>query len=338
MKDLDAVLIATPDHLHAPITAAALRAGKHVYCEKPLTRTIREARRIVDLAKQTKLVTQMGIQIHAFDNYRRVVEIIQSGAIGPVHEVHIWNNRTNRPADATVVDPVPATFNYDQWLGPVSQRPLLKGYHPYNWRRWWAFGSALLGDIGCHLMDVAFWALELEHPTRIKAGGSPLSEEITADWIVAQYDFPARGAQPPVKLTWYDPPHKPEAHASWNLPEKLAGEAIMFIGEAGMLATNYGEHVLLPAEKFKDFKSPTTRIAHSPGHQREWIDACLKNDPSAASAPFAYGALLTECAMLGTIAFRTGSMLEWDAQNLRFPNAPHAEVLLGYEYRPGWTL
>jgi predicted dehydrogenase len=334
------VLIAVPDHSHAVLTAAALHAGKHVYCEKPLTRTIREARAIVDLAAKTGLVTQMGIQIHSFDNYRRVVEIIQSGAIGQVAEVQIWNNRHNPPADTTVIDPVPTTFNYDLWLGPMAMRPLLKGYHPYNWRRFWPFGSALLGDIGCHLMDPAFWALDLKYPSKITCSSSPMSGEITPEWTMAHFEFPARGEKPPVKLSWYDPPNKPEDFEALapQLSDKLKGEGILFIGENGMLCTDYTEHRLLPQEKFKDFKAPTTRLAHSPGHQLEWVNACLKNDPSAASAPFAYGALLTETVMLGTIALRTGKTLEWDAEKMKFRDCPEADAMLGYDYRPGWTL
>jgi predicted dehydrogenase len=331
------VLIATPDHTHAAIAAAALRAGKHVYCEKPLTHTVREARAIADLAKQTKLVTQMGIQIHSMDNYRRVVELIQADAIGPVREVHIWNDRKNRPAEETVGNP-PAELNYDLWLGPLPPQPYRRGFHPYNWRRWWSFGSGLLGDIGCHLMDVAFWALDLKHPTKISAEGSPRSDELCAEWIVARYEFPARGSLPPVALTWYDPPKKPPMIGSWNLEEKLAGEGVMFLGERGMLYTNYTERRVLPAERFKDFKAPTTRIAHSPGHQREWIEACLTNDPAAVGAPFAYGALLSETALLGVAAFRAATPLQWDPASGKCPNAPEAEHFLTYQYRPGWTL
>jgi predicted dehydrogenase len=337
LENLDAVLIATPDHNHAVVTAAALRAGKHVYCEKPLTHTVREARAIADLAKETKLVTQMGIQIHAGDNYRRVVDLIKSGAIGPVSEVHIWNNRTNRPAKPEEA-PVPPALNYDLWLGPVTERPYRPDYHPYNWRRWWAFGSGMLGDIGCHLMDVAFWALDLQSPTRIESEGSPRSDQISTEWIVAKYDFPARGPQPPVTLTWYDPPKKPPQLASWKLEEKLSHEGVMFIGDKGMLYTNYGEHRLLPADQFNGFKPPATQIASSPGHQLEWVRACLKNDPTAVGAPFSYGGLLTESALLGVVAFRANQPLEWDATTMRIKNAPAAEAFLDQPRRSGWPL
>jgi predicted dehydrogenase len=176
MQRLDAVLVATPDHTHGVITAAALRAGKHVYSEKPLCHTVAEVRAVTDLARQSGLVTQLGIQIHALETYRRVVELVRADAIGPVREVHIWNNRVRKAYSAEETAP-PPNFNYDLWLGPVSMRPFRKGYHPYSWRQWWSFGSGLLGDIGCHLMDVAFWALDLKHPISVVADGGPMSYE-----------------------------------------------------------------------------------------------------------------------------------------------------------------
>jgi predicted dehydrogenase len=336
--DIDAVLVATPDHTHAVITAAALKAGKHVYCEKPLTHTLREARTITELAQQSGKVTQMGIQIHAMDNYRRVVELVKGGAIGKVAEVHVWNGRTNRPANPTETKP-PATLNYDLWLGPVSDRPFRPDYHPFNWRRWWAFGTGLAGDIGCHLMDIAFWALDLKYPTHIEAEGAPLDDNITAEWTIAKFDYPARGEMPAVKLTWYDPPKRPPMLAEWKVPEKFRGEGIVFVGEGGkMLFTNFGEHALLPEEQFKDFKAPEQTIPKSPGHQAEWVNACLENNPMATSAPFSYGGPLSETAILGTIAFRAQKPLDWDAANMKFTNAPEAEKLLGSDYRSGWML
>jgi len=339
VPNLEAVVVATPDHTHAVITAAALRAGKHVYCEKPLTHTIAEARAITELAKQTNRVTQLGIQIHAMDNYRRVVELIRARAIGPVTEVHIWNGRVNRPADPKECAP-PASLNYDLWLGPVPPRPYHADFHPFNWRRRWAFGEGLFGDIGCHLMDVAFWALDLKSPTRITAdgGGTGDRTDICPEWIVATYDFPARGGQPAVQMTWYDPPKTPPALASWKLPEKFKGEGVVFVGAKGLLYTNYGEHLLLPEGQFNDFQPPAKTIPSSPGHQREWIEACLRNDVAGTSTPFSYGGPLTETALLGTIAYRAGKPLEWDAVAMRFPNAPDAERLLDYPHRAGWAL
>jgi predicted dehydrogenase len=340
MKDLDAVLVATPDHTHAVIAGAALRAGKHVYCEKPLCHTVKEVRALTDLAQQTKLVTQLGIQIHGMENYRRVVELIRANAIGKVAEVHIWNERSHMPHNPTVIKP-PATFNYDLWLGPAAQRPLEADFHPYNWRRRWAFGSAMLGDIGCHLMDIAFWTLDLKYPTRVTSQGAPMSDDLCTDWNIATYEFPARGeGKPPVKLTWYDPPKAPPMRDRWKLEGGLKDECVMFIGEHGMLATNYSEHRLLPEEKFKDYTRPPKTVSSTPGHQAEWINACLANDPTAVGAPFSYGGPLSETALLGIAAFRAapGKPLDWDATGMRFTNVPEADKFLGYEYREGWAI
>ncbi len=340
LPGLDAVLVCTADHTHAVITAAALRAGKHVYCEKPLCHTIQETRAIVELAKETKLVTQMGIQMHASENYRRVVELIKSDAIGPVHDVHIWHNRTRRPHSEEICPP-PAELNYDLWLGPAAMRPFKRGFHPYSWRHWWAFGNAQLGDQSCHFLDLVFWCLDLKYPTRITTHGEqPPSEEMVNNYLTAEFEYPARGNQPPVTIHWYDNPKKPADHAKWNLDPKLADEGIMFVGEKGMLCTNYTDRALLPAEKFKNFTPPPQSIPKSPAHQRDWVEACLANDPARASAPFSYGALMTETSILGTLAYRArnGEPLEYDGEKMRFPNCPEAEKFLGYPYRAGWTL
>jgi len=348
---LEAVCICVPDHNHATLTAAALHAGKHVYCEKPLTHTIAESRVIAKLAAETGLVTQTGVQNHsASDSYRRTVELIHSGAIGPVHEVHIWHNRVRRPLSDEFA-PIPAALNYDLWIGPQATRPFRKSYHPYSWRHWWDFGNAELGDQSSHFLDLVFWCLGLTHATKVSAqSGEAVRPDIVCDHITAQVEFPARtteqGDQPPVKLYWYDNPQKPPDIDKWNLPAKsesskgtsLHDEGIMFIGEKGMLCTNYTERALLPQEKFKDFTPPPQTLGPARSHQGNFVDACLKNDPKAAGAPFDYGALLAEVPMLCTIAYRAGKTLEWDWQNMKFPNAPEADKFLSYQYREGWTL
>jgi predicted dehydrogenase len=337
-KGIEAVLVCTPDHTHATIAAAAMRAGKHVYCEKPLCHTIAECRAIVKLADETRLVTQTGTQMHACENYRRVVEIIQSGGIGAVREVHIWHNRTRRPHSEEVA-PVPAELNYDLWLGPQSMRPFKRGYHPYSWRHWWDFGGAQIGDQGSHFLDVVFWALGLTHATKVTArGDAPPNQEIVNNHIIARYEFPARGDQPAVTLNLYDNPAKPYDYSKWKLSKDLAEEAVMFVGDGGMLACNYTEHQLLPEEKFTSFKAPEPSIPKSIGHWREWIEASLSNDPGKALAPFSHGARLAEVVLLGIIAYRTGETLEWDGEAARFRNSPAADKLLGYQYREGWTL
>jgi len=335
LPGVDAVLIATPDHTHAVVAAAAMRAGKHVYCEKPLAHTIKETRVLTELAAERKLVTQLGTQIHAMENYRRVVELIRANAIGAVREVHMWNNRTNRaPSNAQVVDP-PASLNYDLWLGPAAKRPYHPDFHPFNWRRYWSFGEGLMGDIGCHYLDLPFWALGLKHPTRVSAvapGVKAADPDTTPDALIVTYEFPG------VALTWYDPPHKPDAIAAWNVPASLQPEGVMFVGDAGMLCSNYTEHVLLPADKFASYGRPPKSIPPSPGHQAEWVNACLANDPSGTSCPFSYGGPLTETALLGPVAFRAGKALDWDAAGMRVRDNPDADRLLHYQYRDGWTL
>ncbi|HEX8523334.1 MAG TPA: Gfo/Idh/MocA family oxidoreductase [Tepidisphaeraceae bacterium] len=338
LAEVDAVLVATADHTHAVITAAALRAGKHVYCEKPLCHTIREVRAIVELADQTKLVTQTGIQMHATENYRRVVETIQSGAIGKVHDVHIWHNRTRRSFSPELAA-VPATLNYDLWIGPAKMRPFRRGYHPYSWRHWWDFGGAQIGDQSSHFLDVVFWSLGLTHPSRIKAQGTePPRDEMVCNHLTAQFQFEAKGNQPAVTLHWYDNPAKPAEHSQWKLDDKLVSEAVMFVGDKGMLCTNYEMHQLLPEEKFKNFKAPAKSIPKSMGHHREWVKACLANDPKLAGAPFEYGARLNEISLLGIIAYRTGKEIEWDGEAGKVLNVPEAEKYLGYEFREGWSL
>src|SRR5438270_4389287 len=209
-KGLDAVVIATPDHTHAVATMAALKAWLHVYCEKPLTHCVEEARVVAETAARQKRVTQMGTQIHAGRNYRRVVELVQSGAIGPVREVHAWCAKSwgggDRPKETP---PVPAGLHYDLWLGPAPYRPYHSAYVPYNWRRWWDFGGGTLADMACHYTDLPFWALKLRHPTSVAAEGPPPKKETAAVWLIVRYEYPARGDLPPVKLTWYDGGKRP---------------------------------------------------------------------------------------------------------------------------------
>src|SRR3989440_11093256 len=210
-KDIDAVVVGSADHTHAVATAAALRLGKHVYCEKPLTHTVYEARTIADLAaRNKKLATQMGTQIHATENYRRVVELIQSGAIGDVTECHVWCEKSiassHRP---TQMPPVPAHIHWDLWLGPAPARPYHPEYLPKTWRHWWDFGEGILGDMACHYVDLAFWALKLRYPRTIEAEGPPIHPETTPEWLIARYEFPSRAGHPPVKLSWYDGGKRP---------------------------------------------------------------------------------------------------------------------------------
>ena len=338
MPGLDAVVISTADHTHAPAAAMALRLGKHVYCEKPLTHTVYEARTLAKLAAQARVATQMGTQIHATTNYRRVVEIVQSGSIGPVREVHVWlGGKTwsggERPADSP---PVPAGLHWDTWLGPAPDRPYSPAYVPQNWRRWWAFGNGTLGDMACHYQDLPFWALKLRHPITVEAQGPPVHPETTPPWLVVRAEFPARGDLPPVALTWYDGGKLPEKFDELKLNPKRWGSGVLFVGEKGSLVADYSRHAVHPGPEFVGFQPPPRSIPDSIGHHAEWIAACKDGRPTTCN--FDYSGALTEAVLLGNVAYRVGRKIEWDADNLKAVGCPEADAFLRREYRPGWTL
>jgi predicted dehydrogenase len=333
-KGLDAVVVSTPDHTHAVATRAALRAGLHVYCEKPLTHTVHEARVVAETATRHKRVTQMGTQIHAGDNYRRVVELVQSGAIGAVREVHVWCDKVltadKRPAETP---PVPKGLHYDLWLGPAPYRPYHPAYIPFFWRRWWDFGGGTLADMACHYMDLPFWALGLRHPTRVTAEGPPPNPEAAARWLIVHYEFPARGEAPPVRLTWYDGGKRPTGFGNLLPPRWEAGN--LFVGSRGMLLANYTQHKLLPEKEYAGFTPPPHSIPASIGHHKEWVEACKNGGPTTCN--FDYSGALTEAVLLGVVAYRAGKPLTWDARGMK-AGEPEAEQFLRREYRRPWTL
>ena len=340
-EKFDAVLVACADHCHVPASVMAMNLGKHVYCEKPLAHNVYEARLATETARKTKRVTQMGIQIHAEKNYRRAVELIKSGAIGPVSEVHCFIKKVWSPAEdpPRMEQPVPEGLNWEAWLGPAREQPYQTNMHPANWRKWWEFGNGTLGDMGCHYMDLPFWALDLKYPTRVSAEGPPVDPDGTPPWLTVHYDFPARGDQPPVKLHWYDGlNNKPKQYAEWGLDPKWEN-GVVFIGTEGRyLFADYSQRRLFPATTFAQFQPPPKTIPDSPGHHNEWVRACLANDPSKAPCNFDYGGPLSETVLLGTVAYRVGKPLEWDAKSLRATNAPEATKYLRREYRRGWEL
>jgi len=330
---IDAVVVAVPDHIHAPATAAALHLGKHVYCEKPLTHTVFEARTIAELAAKAKVATQMGTQIHAGDNYRRVVEAIQSGAIGRVKEVHTWAGRSwgggNRPTDTP---PVPPTIHWDLWLGPAPKRPYNPIYLPARWRGWWDFGGGNIGDMACHHMDLPFWALGLRHPATIEAEGPALNPETCSLGLIVRYEYAATNDRPDLKLTWYDGDKiPPTIHG-----HPTGGGGNLFVGEKGMLWSDYDSHHLYPEKDFADYKPPKPSIPSSIGHHAEWLLACKTGSPTTCN--FGYAGPLTEAVLLGNVAYRTGKRLEWDAEKLQATNCPEAERFLRNKYRERWTL
>lgn len=342
---IDAVVVATADHTHAVATAAALRSGRHVYCEKPLTRTISECRVVTELARKHKLITQIGTQIHAGENYHQVVELIQSGAIGPVNEVHVWVNATYGGKDAPrETPPVPANLHYDLWLGPVKPRAYSPEYVPFNWRNWWAFGGGALGDFGCHFLDLPHWALGLRAPWSAEIVDGPARHpDSTPPWLVVRYEYPASlvaragvagQMSSPLKLTWYHGGKKPAL-----LPANLGAKwdsGVLFLGEKGMLLADYTRHLVMRDAAFADYADPAGINSDFTQHHKEWIRAIKTGKPAASD--FAYSGPLTEAALLGNVAFRAGCKIEWDSKNLRAKNCPAAEEFIHHEYRVGWRL
>jgi predicted dehydrogenase len=342
-QKIDAVVIGTPDHTHAPAAVMAMKLGKHCYCEKPLTHSVFEARVMAEVAREKKLVTQMGTQIHAESNYRRVVELVQTGAIGTVREVHVWLGANfsgpPKPTDMSQPDApsdspaVPETLDWDLWLGPASYRSYHPAYAPFRWRYWWNFANGELGDFFCHYCDLAFWALKLRHPITVEAEGA-IHPESAARWTIARQEYPARGDLPPVTLTWYNGGGYPAFAKEGKIPQWA--NAVLFIGSEGMLIADYGQHRLLPEEKFADFKRPDPFIPDSIGHHREWVEACKTG--SQTTCNFDYSGALTEAALLCNVALRTGKKLRWDAKNLKAVGCPEADRFIRREYRKGWTL
>jgi predicted dehydrogenase len=334
-RNIDAVVVSTPDHTHAVAAVAALRSGRPVYCEKPLTRTISECRIVRETARKSGLATQMGTQIHAGTNYRRVVELIQSGAIGPVREVHVWvGGRFGGKARPTDTPPVPPQLHYDLWVGPTEAWPYHTEWVPFNWRHWWPFGGGQLADLGCHYIDLAFWALDLRTPLTVEAEGPAPHPDSAPFSLRVRYEFAAREEKPPVLLTWHHGDFKPPQIKEGKAPNWGGGN--LFVGEKGMLIADYGRHLLLPEKEFSGFVRPEPFIKDSIGHHKEWIEACKTG--SATTCNFDYSGALTEAVLLGNVAFRAGKRLYWDAKKMSASNCPEADPFIRHQYRPGWVL
>jgi len=343
LKAIDAVICATPDHVHAVVCMAAIKRGKHVYCEKPLCHSVYEVRAITEAAREAKVATQMGNQGHSSDDIRRVCEWIWSGAIGKVREVYAWSDTgywttyRSRPKDTPPVPP--EMRSWDLWIGPAPYRPYHPAYHPYNWRGWWDFGTGAIGDMGCHNMDPAFWALKLGHPTWLEASSTRVNKETVCEGNIVRYHFPARGDMPPVTLTWYNgglrPPRPPELEPHRKLPDN----GIIFVGDKGtILQDGWSRNPrLIPEEKMRSFKQPPRTLPRSRGHQRDWVDACKGGRP--ASSNFEVAGPMTEVVLLGNVAIRTGELLYWDGRALKVTNnVPQAEFYINPPYRKGWSL
>ncbi len=355
--DIDAVVVATTEHTHAFATLPALQLKKPVYCEKPLTRDVFECRKVIEAAAAAGVPTQMGTQMHATDNFRRVVELVRANAVGPIREVHVWVSRSwglqsREEAEAAkdpllaknglwVMDrpkegmPVPDFVDWDLWIGPAPWREYHDCYLPGPmWYRWWDFANGTMSDLGSHWNDLPFWALELDAPLTVEAFGPDPHPEIAPATMSAKYEYGQRGELPPVTLTWYQGNMKPPQWENGEIPQW--GNGMLFIGDDGMILADYRNNILLPEEKFKDFERPPMSIESSPGQQVEFLEAIKNGTPTLCH--FGYSGPLTEANHLGNVAFRAGTKLEWDSKNLKIPNAPEAERFLKREYREGWSL
>jgi predicted dehydrogenase len=350
-KSIDAVMIATPDHTHAVVSMEAMRRGKHVYCQKPLTHDVYEARMLAKVARETGVTTQMGMQGHSMEGGRLICEWIWDGAIGEVREVDAWcslsyypfghaywsSKWNRRPQDTP---PVPATLNWDLWLGPAPQRPYHPAYHPAVWRCWWDFGCGMMGDRGAHTLDPVVWALKLGHPTSIEATSLDLNPDIHPLAAIVTYQFPARGDLPPVKLTWYEglrAPRPLELEDGRRMGHAEGGS--LFKGTKGKLVGGvYGEDPrLIPESRMKEYKLPPKTIPRVEGsHEQDWVRACKAG--KQAGADFEYSGLLTEICLLGNIAKRLDARIEWDGPNMKVTNLPEANKYVRTTYREGWTL
>jgi len=346
-KSIEAVIVATPDHFHTVASMAAMRRGKHVYCQKPLTRLVSEARALTEAARKYKVVTQMGNQGHSGNGVRDICEWIWDGAIGEIREVHAWTNRPvwpqgiDRPKGE---DPVPDTLDWDLWIGPAPKRPYVKGvYNPFSWRGWWDFGGGALADMACHVLDPVFWALKLKYPTSVEASCTPVNDETFPLASIVHYEFPAREGMPAVKVHWYDgglKPEKPEALGDMKIGQ--AASNVLFIGSKGVLRCGeYGDDPhLFPLSLMKEYKRPAQTLKRiTTSHEGNWIEACKTG--GQATSNFDYAGPLTEMVTMGNLAIRrenVGKKLEWDGANMRVTNDEKANDYVQMHYREGWSL
>jgi len=355
----DAVTVSTPDHHHAAAAAMAMKLGKHAYVQKPLTHSIWEARQLTELARRKGVATLMGNQGHSGDDVRKFCELVWAGAIGHVREAHIWTNRPiwpqgrNRPAGS---ETPPAHLDWDAWLGPAPKRPYLSSweetdaktgklvrrgnvYHPFAWRGWWDYGTGALGDMACHLMDPAFWALKLGYPTSVEAVHQGLTPDMAPNWSIITYQFPARGNMPPVKIVWYDGGKKP-SNELLGLPaaEKSPDNGSLFIGDLGKMTceTYGGSPKFTPDSKVKNFPPPAPSLERSPGHHKEFVEAC-QGKRLSNMAHFDYAGPFTEMVLLGNLAVRTGKKVEWDGPKMRAKNINVSRLVKPIR-RKGWEV
>lgn len=359
-KGIDAVVIGTPDHTHAVVAMAALQLRKHVYCAKPMTRTIYEARKLVTAAREANVATQMSVQSCASEEACATAEWIRAGAVGEVREVHVWSDRPVWPQGLTRPDetlPVPSTFDWDLWLGPSPERPYHPVYHPFRWRGWHDFGTGALGDMGCHTFHVIVQALQLEQPTRVQACSNftvvpAYDDDADEAWMFSKkakfpetypmssivvWNFPARGKLPPVRVSWYDGGLRPVQPEGWPEAKEYPKDGILFYGSKGVLFSKFaGGPMIVTRAKNKGFTPPRKILPRTKDHYLEFVEAAKGGKP--ASCNFDFGGLLTEIVLVGTIAQRTGKVLEWDGPNGRFTNSEAGNELIQPPFRSGWSI
>ena len=344
-KNIDAVTVSTPDHLHCHAAVRAMRMGKHVYCQKPLAHSVWEARLMTEVAAERGVATQMGNQAHAGEAIRRGVELVRAGLIGRVKEVHAWTNRPIWPQGMAALpagQPIPNSLDWYLWLGPAPDRPYNEAYAPFKWRGWWDFGTGALGDMGCHIMDMPFWALQLKHPNSVKAESDgntlvagPKSSKVT-------YRFPeGPNNHENMEFSWYDggrmPSEETLAGTGFN-PRSAKKFDLIMIGDKGKFLFNRSstKFITEPRGLLEDVADVDKTIARVPNEDAEWIEAC-KGGPAAASN-FSYSGPFTETVLLGNLAVRLGRKIEWDGPGLKAGNASEADALIRRAYRKGWEL
>jgi len=338
---LDAVVVSTPDHMHAVITMAAMERGLGVYTEKPLTWSVEEARLLAEGAERYGVATQMGNWGHAHDEARLINEWIADGAIGSVREVHTW---TNRPIWPQGIDrpegslPIPSTLDWDLWLGVAPERPYNEGYHPFDWRGWWDFGTGALGDMACHIIDFPFWALKLGHPDAVEASSVGMTDETYPLGSMVTFHFPAREGMPAIKLIWWDgglkPPRPPELEPGRQMGDRSGG--VIFNGDSGkiMCSCYARDACLIPQSWMDSYDHPAPSLPRSIGHREEWLEAVRGGQQAMSN--FGYAGPLTEVILLGCVAIRMNDRLEWDGDSMTVTNLPEANAHIRRTYREGW--
>ena len=371
-KQIDAVTVSTPDHIHTPAAMWAMLMGKHAFVQKPMARTVYECRLLAETAKKHGLATQMGNQGTAANGLRRAVEVLHAGILGPVKTLHVWTNRPIWPQGQQAMDertkqakePKPAELDWELWLGLSPKRPYNKVYLPFNWRGWYDWGTGAFGDMACHTLNMPYWGLRLCHPASIEAKLDKKYDEVFPSGSVVRYEFPARHGLPPLTMFWYDGDKKPNAE-QLGLPEgeKVSGSGALIVGEKGMLYSDgdYGDQwhltpksfsdsVTVPAETKAEAPKKGSRrsggpnlaipetIPRSPGHFKEWVDACKGGKPAMSNFPD-YSGLLAEIVVVGCVAQRLpGRKLEWDGPNMKAKNCPEAAALIHPQFPKGWGL